>query len=267
MRIITLISLTILLFASCKQERNQEEVQSGDTAKITLNKEIKFLPKKEQQLRSIKKATITPTLNGNSDDLVWKEQDWYPIDQRWIGPEYATTDFSGRYKLTWTPEAIYLLAEIQDDILYDKEKDPLTLWWDDDCLEIFIDADNSGGGHQFTHNAFAYHVALDGNVVDLAPGEVPTLYNSHVRSERKTTGNTTIWECEILVYDDTYTDGGINDQQVLKAQQKIGFALAYCDNDASTERENFIGSVPVYGEDKNRGWIDAGIFGTIELIE
>jgi len=267
MKIITLISVIILLFVSCKKERAQEGVQSGDTAKIILNTETKFLPKKEQQIRVIKKAIITPSLDGNSDDPAWKEQEWYAIDQRWIGPEYTATDFSGRYKLTWTPEAIYLLAEIQDDILYDKEKDPLTLWWDDDCLEIFIDADNSGGEHQFTHNAFAYHVALDGNVVDLAPGEIPTLYNSHIRSERKTTGNTTIWECEILVYDDSYIDGGINDQQVLNVQQKIGFALAYCDNDSSAERENFIGSVFVPGEDKNRGWIDAGIFGTLELIE
>jgi hypothetical protein len=47
----------------------------------------------------------------------------------------------------------------------------------------------------------------------------------------------------------------------------MGFALAYCDNDTSKERENFIGSVAVAGEDKNRGWIDAGIFGTIVLKE
>ena len=46
----------------------------------------------------------------------------------------------------------------------------------------------------------------------------------------------------------------------------MGFALAYCDNDNSKERENFIGSVYVDGEDKNRGWIDANIFGTLKLI-
>ena len=66
--------------------------------------------------------------------------------------------------VAWTVEN--LLAEIKDDKLIDLNKDPLKAWWDDDCLEIFIDADNSGGGHQFTHNAFAYHVALDGNVVE-----------------------------------------------------------------------------------------------------
>jgi hypothetical protein len=111
-------------------------------------------------------------------------------------------------------------------------------------------------------------VALDGNVVDLAPGEIHTLYNSHVQSKIGVlSDNTRIWECKITLYDDTYKDGGVNDQKILNAGQKIGFALAYCDNDASPERENFIGSVAVKGRDKNRGWIDAGIFGTLQLTE
>ncbi len=252
MRSISIALLIIFLCINCKSDRKTKEV---------------FLPKTDHQLRSISKAIITPTIDGVMNDPAWEGQDWYALDQRWLGKKYEEEDFSGRYKLTWTPEALYLIAEIQDDVLYDKNQDPLTLWWDDDCLEIFVDADNSGGGHQFNHNAFAYHVALDGNVVDLSPSEVPRLYNSHVRSERRTRENTTIWECEILLYGDTYIDGGVNDQLILAPSQKIGFALAYCDNDSSEERENFIGSVPVKGKDKNRGWIDAGIFGTIELVE
>ena len=35
--------------------------------------------------------------------------------------------------------------------------------------------------------------------------------------------------------------------------------VAYCDNDNSPEREHFIGSNKIEGEDKNRGWIDAGV--------
>ena len=47
----------------------------------------------------------------------------------------------------------------------------------------------------------------------------------------------------------------------------IGFALAYCDNDKSEHREHFIGSVAVEGENKNKGWIDAHIFGTLLLVD
>lgn len=224
--------------------------------------------KTDHQLRQVQKATIAPTVDGIANDPIWSEVAWQSLDQKWLGDNYEPEDFSGRYKLSWTPEGLYLIAEIVDDKISDTHKDPLTLWWDDDCLEIFVDADNSGGEHQFNHNAFAYHVALDGNVVDLAPGEIPTLYNSHVQSQITVIDtNTTLWECKITVYEDTYKEDTVNEPKILKAGQRIGFALAYCDNDNSPERENFIGSVPVKGRDKNRGWIDAGIFGTIELTE
>jgi len=163
---ILLLSITTLISCKLDKEGAKEEV---------------FLPKTDHQLRQVSKAIITPSIDGNIDDPAWENVPWNALDQRWLGEAYTKEDFSGRYKLTWTPEALYLVAEIQDDTIYDQHEDPLTLWWDDDCLEIFVDADNSGGGHQFTHNAFAYHVALDGNVVDIAPGEVPTLYNSLYR--------------------------------------------------------------------------------------
>lgn len=224
--------------------------------------------KTDHQIREVSKATIAPTIDGKDNDPIWAQVAWQPLNQKWIGKRYTAQDFSGRYKLSWTPEGLYLLAEIVDDVIYDVHKDPLTQWWNDDCLEIFVDADNSGGEHQFNHNAFAYHVALDGNVVDLAPGEVPTLYNSHIESKIAAIDeNTSLWECKITIYEDTYIDHTVNEPKILKAGQDLGFALAYCDNDSSPERENFIGSVPVKGRDKNRGWIDAGIFGTIQLTE
>ena len=33
--------------------------------------------------------------------------------------------------------------EITDDVLLDQHEDFLALWWDDDCVEIFVDEDNS----------------------------------------------------------------------------------------------------------------------------
>jgi hypothetical protein len=152
-------------------------------------------------------------------------------------------------------------------VLYDQNDDPLKLWWNDDCVEVFIDENNSGGLHQYRHNAFAYHIALDGNVVDLAPDKEPKLYNDHIVSKRITEGNLTTWEMAISLYDDTYADGKKNGSVILSSNKKVGFALAYCDNDRSTERESFIGSVFVPGEDKNQGWIDADIFGTLVLKE
>lgn len=215
----------------------------------------------------VKKATIPPVIDGLVNDDCWSNSGWLLLDQVWLGDKPSKEDFSGRYKLSWSEDALYLLVEITDDVIFDQYEDPLTLWWDDDCVEVFIDEDNSGGEHQYSHNAFAYHVALDGNVVDLGPDKEPHLYNDHVISKRITSGNSSIWEMKIKLYDDSFIDGGNNTPRSLKPGEEIGFALAYCDNDASKERENFIGSVVVKGEDKNRGWIDAGIFGGILLEE
>ena len=224
-----------------------------------------FSSKLEKQLIEVKKANETPIIDGKVNDEIWKKSTWYPINELWLGQKYDSTDFNGNFKLCWSKEALYILVEIKDDILIDQHTDPLKFWWDDDCVEVFIDEDNSGGEHQYNNNAFAYHIALDGNVVDMAPDKNPRLYNKHIQSKRVTKENISIWELKISIYDDGYNDNKTNIPIELHTGKKLGFAIAYCDNDTSEKRENFIGSIYVPGEDKNKGWIDANIFGTILL--
>lgn len=208
----------------------------------------------------------TPLIDGNGSDAAWQQSEWLPLDQVWIGKPPTAQDYAGRYKLAWDENNLYVLAEITDDTLVDTHPDGLDKYWDDDCLEIFLDEDASGGNHQYSFNAFAYHIALDGKVVDIAPDSAFTYFNDHCTTRRVTKGNLSTWEVAVKVFDgNNYIIGGDNIPKMLKAGKKMGFALAYCDNDHSPERENFIGSVPVAGEDKNRGWIDAGIFGLLEL--
>lgn len=225
------------------------------------------IKKEDHQIIEVKKTDRPPTLDGKANEGIWNQLDWHALDQNWMGNSYTHEDFSGRYKLSWDADALYLLVEVVDDILFDKNKDPLKLYWDDDCLEIFMDEDNSGGLHQFSYNAFAYHIALDGNVVDIGPDKDPRLFNAHVASESVTEDQVTTWEIAIKIYDDTYDGGKENEPQKLSKNKKMGFALAYCDNDGSMERENFIGSVFIPGEDKNQAWIDADLFGTLVLKE
>lgn len=221
----------------------------------------------DHQIIEVQRVVKSPTIDGKGIENSWNMATWHPLDQNWLGQPYQHDDFNGRYKLNWGENRLFLLLEITDDSLYDRVKDPLKLWWNDDSLQIFIDEDNSGGLHQQSHNAFGYHIALDGNVVDLSPTKEPKLYNEHILSKRITEGTISTWEIAIKVFDHSYSDGDINETSILKANKKIGFALAYCDNDGSTERENFIGSVFVPGEDKNQAWINADIFGTLLLKE
>ncbi|TDQ29270.1 sugar-binding protein [Zeaxanthinibacter enoshimensis] len=227
----------------------------------------KGIRKEDHDIKEVAYTRIPPELDGIADDPCWEKGQWHLLDQNWKGDTFSPDDFQGRYKLSWSTNSLHLLVEIIDDSLFDKQADPLKLWWDDDSVEIFLDEDNSGGLHQYSHNAFAYHVALDGNVVDVGPSRKPRLYNDHLKVARRTVGKKSTWEMSVALFPDTYNDDQSQTRVQLYKDKRIGFALAYCDNDGSKERENFIGSVFVPGDNKNTGWINADIFGTLVLVE
>jgi hypothetical protein len=214
------------------------------------------------------RALQAPQVDGVADEAAWQQAAWQPLDNRWLGPELSSADFQGRYKVVWTENKLYLLAEITDDILIDTHRDPLQQYWDDDCLEVFIDEDHSGGDHQYNHNAFAYHLSLDNQAIDIGTDKKPHAYTHHVQSRWQQQGDKVIWEVSFDIYPDTYRDGAADNQPLaLSAGKVMGFMVAYCDNDGSELREHFIGSEFAAGDHKDRGWIDAGLFGTLELVE
>ncbi len=204
-------------------------------------------------------------LDGIGNEEAWSSVDWQPMNHVWLGDQPTSDDFEGRYKVLWKNDGLYVLSEIKDDILMDQYIDPLEKYWDDDCLEIFVDVDASGGNHQFNNNAFAYHISLDNRVADMGKDSLPHLYN-HIRSRRTTSNNLSVWEVYMPMYGEDFLHGQSNRAVELKEGQQIGFAIAYCDNDESKERENFIGSMPIPGEDKNRAWIDANLFTKYHLV-
>ena len=46
----------------------------------------------------------------------------------------------------------------------------------------------------------------------------------------------------------------------------MGLSVAYCDNDGTGDRENFIGAVDVSEADQNMAYMNADVFGTLPLI-
>jgi hypothetical protein len=214
------------------------------------------------------KAAIAPTIDGIADEEIWQQARWQNLTHRWLGPEYTADDFQGRFKVVWTEYRIYILGEFVDDILIDTHRDPLVQYWDDDCLEIFLDEDFSGGEHQYNHNAFAYHMSLDNQAIDIGVDRSAQNYSHHVQSRWRQQGDKIIWELAVDVYTDEYRDGSDDNVPVtLSAGKVMGLMVAYCDNDGSELRENFIGSESVPSGPKDRGWIDAGLFGFLELVE
>lgn len=219
--------------------------------------------------KSVYKACKTKTainIDADAHEKSWAKAKWAPMPHTWVGEKPTPSDISGQYKMLWDENHLYFLVEITDDSLSEQHKDPFDFWWDDDCLELFIDEDNSNGNHQFNHSAFAYHITLDYDVVDMGPDNKPHLYNDHIKAKMKKVGpHKYVWEVAMKVYNKNFVDGGTNKPEVLKKGKQMGYAVSFNDNDGNNVRENFIGSVFIPGPEKNLGWIDSGVFGTVIL--
>lgn len=232
-------------------------------------------------------VSSAPLLDGVDSQDTWRAAPWQAINHLTVGSMPKANDFSGRYKLVWTDERLYLLAEITDDILIDTHVNPLEQYWDDDALEIFVDEDASGGRHQFNYNAFAYHLSLDNQAVDIGPFKSKEdeqagrtfvrTYPKHVSSHwkrRADAPHTVVWEVSIALYPDTFKDRYAKGEHHIKAVKLVsgkefGFMVAYCDADSPAGREHFLGShdIKAVNGDKNRGYIDASVFGRVKLIK
>ena len=204
-------------------------------------------------------------------------------------------DFSGRFKLAWNEEEnlLYLLAEIIDDMFVGGY-----IFNDNfnhsgyDVLEVFLDEDNSGGTHEsdesddkFATDAFAYHIltqpykeevtnyfyAIDMN------GSKKLNFDCHIpHFSFKRVGNIGTYEMAIKLYrpfKDLSCPGGderlpADRESILEEGKKIGFSLAYCDNDKPTgfTRDHFIGSSFLPEGKNNSNYQTADNFGTLTLL-
>ncbi|MDN3651592.1 sugar-binding protein [Thalassotalea ponticola] len=221
----------------------------------------------------------TIQIDGNASEVIWQSSQWYQLNHDMLANYPATDDFSGRFKVAWDENYLYLWVEMSDDVLFDQHANPLFKYWDDDALEVFIDEDRSGGTHQYDHNAFAYHIALDHQAIDIAGKKddgTPNFValNEHVKSVWRRTdvrANGIVWEVALEIHNDSFDHRVTANRQAsrvaLTAGKVLGFMLAYCDNDGSKQREHFLGSTyitPVNG-DQNLGYKTADVFSTLLL--
>lgn len=210
-------------------------------------------------------------IDGRADDACWSGGDWHHIDQVWI-PYNAFVDpddFQGRFKLSWDREYLYILVEVVDDSLSDDWSNPYEHWWDDDCLELFIDEDRSMGDHERNCNAFAYHVSLSFDALDLDENGSGINYRDHVTADMDTLGaDTYLWEFAIRIYDESYNHSSPANSRVdLHEDKLMGLAIAYCDNDETSYRENFIGSMFMEAAHNNDMYRNADYFGPMVLVD
>lgn len=222
------------------------------------------------------KAGNAPLIDGVGNEECWIKATWayinYPFDGK-SRPDSA--DYYGRYKAVWTPSRLYVLMEITDDKIVDNRVNPSDNYWEDDCAEFFIDEDYSPQGHECgadAFNAFAYHIAsvardknnyTNGSIVsfdspnaihhvidlgtDCNTGRALNL-DDHVVTKITKSGNKYTWELEFKIFDKNYNQTiTTNTPVTLNSNKKMGFAIAYCDND-SGRRDNMVGTVPNHND-------------------
>ncbi len=225
-----------------------------------------------QQDTMIVFRTLEPVIiDGKADDACWVDAEWFPIDQVWIpyNENMKEGDFEGRFKLAWDSLYLYLLAEIVDDSLSDYYSNPLQNWWEDDCLEIFIDEDCSKGDHECNYNAFAYHVSIFYDALDMAKNCGGINLKNNLIVKMDTIGeNKYVWEVAIKNYSAAFNPANPEASRVyLHHNKRMGFSLAYCDNDGGRNRENFIGSIYLPQARANDSYKTADLFGTLLLVD
>lgn len=216
------------------------------------------------------KTDVPVLVDGQDTEECWANAQWHAIDQVWIPynsiMDYG--DFEGYFKVSWDEEYLYVLVEVTDDSLSDDHLNPLVSWWDDDCLEVFIDEDRSMGDHERNCNAFAYHVSLYYDAVDLNSSGQGINYKDNLQVDMDTIDRQVyMWEFAIKNYNASFNPSNPEASRVyLEADKLMGFAIAYCDNDETTSRENFIGSMVMAQATANDMYKNADHFGPMVLI-
>jgi len=216
--------------------------------------------------------TNTPvSVDGQATEACWETASWQAIDQVWIpyGANMKEGDFEGRFKVAWDEQYLYVLVEVRDDSLSDDDPNPLSNWWNDDCLEIFIDENRSKGDHERNCNAFAYHVSLFYDAIDLNASGQGVNYKNNLVVHMDTVGvHTYLWEFAIKIYSAAFNLSNPEASRVMLTHNKnMGLAIAYCDNDETTTRENFIGSMYMTSSHANDMYRNADFFGLMILVD
>ena len=211
---------------------------------------------------SAKITTETMLIDGRANEATWASAEWRTINIPWIGSLPNPADCSGRYKLAWDANYLYLLAEITDDVVIDTHSLWSDNYWNDDCLELFLDENRSGGDLGNTYNAFAYHISLAGEVVAGGLGGTQ-LYMDRILMARTDNGNVHTWELRIKVANES------NVPVTLTAGKLIGFSVAYNDTDmlSNSVRKSMICSGDVPLADKNVGYRTANYYQELTLVD
>jgi tetratricopeptide (TPR) repeat protein len=110
---------------------------------------------KAQTSACIMKTDKAPVIDGTADE-VWSQAKQYELKNVIYSPIQSPNDFAANFKALWDNENMYMLVDVTDD----KLENDAAKWYLNDCIEVFIDADNSKS-EKYDDNDYQYHFDWD----------------------------------------------------------------------------------------------------------
>lgn len=83
-------------------------------------------------------TSIAPTIDGLAD-AIWNAANSQPIANIVVGTVANDSDLSGSFRTLWDANNLYVLVQVNDEA---QQNDSGTQSWNDDSVEIYIDANN-----------------------------------------------------------------------------------------------------------------------------
>jgi len=261
----------VIFIAGCHSEKTSMQKfppASSTTLSCHSTSDTALTVSKEDGNFEAKRLVSGLLIDGCGNDEAWANAPWYDMNYTWLGSTVDSTDYHGRFKLAWDSQQLYILVEVIDDYLQPTLRDGKENYWKGDYVEVFIDEDNSGGDHKFNHQAFAYHISTEGHAIDKNTLKKTVFFDEHVEVKRTKEGNRYYWEMAIKLFDENFEeDAATNTPTIIFENKRIGFSIAYGDNDGNNLRENFVGSKKTHGDNNDGGYINSDVFGSILFLK
>ncbi|MGD2095119.1 MAG: sugar-binding protein, partial [Phycisphaerales bacterium] len=194
----------------------------------------------------IAKTNRAPVIDGKAEDL-WSGAKKYKLTNAIYSPMPSKEDLSANYRIMMDEDNLYMFVDVTDDkLLRDSGSDE---WYFDDCIEIFIDADNSKSGG-YDDNDAQYHFNWDkSNPVmnSFQHGEVNNVEFAMVRTENG-------YRTEIKF---PWSTLRVKSSKV----SKIGLDVHVDDDDDGGERDTKI----TWSDKEDTAWQTPSVFGTASV--
>ncbi|MCF8413705.1 MAG: T9SS type A sorting domain-containing protein [Melioribacteraceae bacterium] len=179
-------------------------------------------------------------------EQVWYETPEMKINNVTVGSR--TSDFQAQWKAMYDNSNLYVLVEVTDEV---QINDSGAEWYKDDCVEVFIDGNNSKGTSYDGVNDFQFGFRWDDENINFGNNSL-----------NRTTG------IEFITYK---TQIGYNLEAKIpwatigvtpQTNSRIGFDVGVDDDDNGGDRECAIASIFT----ADNAWNNPSVFGSIQLV-